>query len=270
MPEDKTAFVITSSAPAADLPLDVIMEHYARFRDAIAGTPHIDTEALPVILANASFVYAFNVFKAISLLLPHLYFEAAASVVRQLWEVSLNLHWVMADADHRASTFCGYTMMEYRKILKRQNGNAILAKFDEATKRFRDQYSFTDRKGKERQYANYSNSSVQQRAEQLGEPWRADYLIVYDLTSMHAHGAPGAILQAIFRRFYSNPDIRERDASALMATVAIKTMMRNVELLASRGIIIDATGARREYDAFLQTLDAHASKITKPQQPPSP
>ncbi len=256
----KTAFVVSPPPPAANLPLDMIMGHYARVRDAIAGTPHIDTEALPIVLANASFVYAFNVFKAISLLLPSLYFEAAAPIVRQLWEVSLNLHWVMADAEQRATTFCGYTMMEYRKILQRQSDAVGLASFDEATKAFQAQYSFKDRSGRDRQYANYSNLSVQQRADQLGEPWSSDYLLIYNLTSMHAHGAPGAILQAIFGRYYSSPDIRERDASALMATIAIKTMMRNVELMASRGIVIDAAGARREYDAFLYSLEEHGSE----------
>jgi len=241
------------------------MEHYARVRDAIASTPHVDTDALPIVLANASFVYAFNVFKAISLLLPSLYFESAAAIVRQLWEVSLNLHWVMADAEQRAIAFCGYTVMEYRKILQRQDGGVRLASFDEATNAFQAQYSFKDRSGKDRQFANYSNMSVQQRADQLGEPWPSDYLHVYNLTSMHTHGAPGAILQAIFRRFYSDRDIREQDASSLMATIAIKTMMRNVELLATRGIIIEATGARREYDAFLHTLEVHANKPAKPQ-----
>ena len=238
----------------------MIMEHYAGVRDAIARTPHIETDALPVVLSNASFVYAFNVFKAIGLLLPGLYFEAAAAIVRQLWEVSLNLHWVMVDADQRATIFCGYTMMEYRKFLQRQNNDVEVASFDEATKAFQAQYSFTDRNGRERKCVNYSNLSVQQRADQLGEPWSWDYLMVYNLTSMHAHGAPGAILQAIFRMYYSNPDTRERDASALAATVAIKTMMRNVELMASQGIVTDATGARREYNAFLQTLEAHGSE----------
>ena len=30
--------------------------------------------------------------------------------------------------------------------------------------------------------------------------------------------------------------------------------------MAGRSIVVDATGARREYDAFLQTLEAHALK----------
>lgn len=256
----KTAFMVTPPPPVANLPLDLIMEHYARVRDAIAGTPHIDTEALPVVLSNATFIYAFNVFKAISLLLPSLYFEAAASIVRQLWEVSLNLHWVMADADQRVTAFCGYTMIEYRKLLQKYNHSANVASFDEATHAFQSQYLFTDRSGKERQYTNYSNLSVQQRADQLGEPWSSDYPLIYGLTSMHAHGAPGAILQSIFRRYYSTPVIRERDDSALMAIVAIKTMMRNVELMASHGIVLDPTGVRQEYEAFIQTLEVHAKE----------
>jgi hypothetical protein len=150
--------------------------------------------------------------------------------------------------------------MEYRKTLHKFNDDTTATSFDAVTRAFQSQYSFTDRKGKRKLYTNYSNLSVQQRADQLGEPWSSDYQLVYDITSMHAHGAPGAILQAIFRRYYSTPNIRERDDSALMAIVAIKTMMRNVELMESHGIVLDSTGVRREYEAFMQTLEAHTKK----------
>jgi len=260
MPDDKTAFIVTTPPPVADLPLDLIMEHYDRIRDAIAGTSHIDTGDLYVVLSNATFIYAFNVFKAISLLLPHLYFEAAAPILRQLWEVSLNLHWVMADKEQRVTQFCGYTMMEYSNILHKFNDSASAASFDTATQKFQAQYLFTDRKGKEKIYANYSNLSVQQRADQLGEPWIFDYQLIYNITSMHAHAAPGAILQSIFRRYYSTPEVRERDDSALMAIVAIKTMMRNVDLLENHGIVLDSTGVRGEYEAFMQTLGRHTKE----------
>ena len=44
-----------------------------------------------------SFVYAFNTYKALGLLLPELYHESGAVVFRQFWEVSLNLHWIERD-----------------------------------------------------------------------------------------------------------------------------------------------------------------------------
>lgn len=260
MKTGKAAFILTGQRPVANLPLDGIMDHYARVRDAIAGTPHIETDTISVVLANASFVYAFNTFKALSLLLPGLYFESAAAVMRQLWEVSLNLHWIALDIDARATAFCGYTIMEYRKTLQRSDDPKTVAAFDAATSNFRAQYSFTDRNGKDKHYSNYANLPIQQRADKLGDPWSSEYACLYSLTSMHAHGAPGAILQSIFRQHYTDPIIRERDSSALTAVMAIKTMVRNVDLLARLAIIIDQTNVRREYAAFLTTLDKHAGK----------
>ena len=253
----KTVFVLAPPAPPANLPLDLIMEHYARIRDAIAGTQQIDTDDLPALLSNATFLYAFNIFKAISLLLPHLYFEAAAPIVRQLWEVSLNLHWVMADPDKRVPAFCGFTLIEYRKILQRQKGDNNLVNFDDATKTFQANYSFINGKGTQKQYSNYSNMSVQQRADQLGEPWGSEYSLIYSLTSMHTHGAPGAIVQSIVKSYYNNPVIREQDSSALMATIAMRIMIRNVKLLSDHGIIVNATEVMQENEAFIQMLKCH-------------
>lgn len=251
----KAAFVVTPPPPVANLPLDEILGHYACIRDAIAAVQHVESESLPVLVANASFGFAFNSFKAINLLLPLLFYEAASPVVRQMWEVSLNSHWMFADADRRVTEFCGYTIMEYRKLLQRQAKGGRLEQFDEAARAFRLKYSFTNRSGKERQYPNYSNLTAEQRARELGEPWRSDYTHIYNLTSMYAHGAPGAILNPVFRSYYGNPKDRERDSSALLAIVAIKTMMLDVELMARHGIVVDPTGPRREYDAFIKTLE---------------
>ncbi len=101
---DEALFVGTPT-PAIPLPLDEILEHYGVIRDALADTPFVESHDLPSLVANTSFVYAFNAYKAVSLLLPELYHESGAVVLRQLWEVSLNLHWVGADPEPRAQDF---------------------------------------------------------------------------------------------------------------------------------------------------------------------
>ena len=67
------------------LPLQEIVRHHAVIRDAIAGTLHIEASDPVTCVANASLVYAFNAYKAIGLLLPELYHESGAAVLRQLW-----------------------------------------------------------------------------------------------------------------------------------------------------------------------------------------
>ena len=77
--------------------LDDVLSQHEAVRDATTERVHgeldIEYEPWPYI-ATLSFTYAFNAFKAGGLLLPQFYCEAAAAVLRQLWEVSLNVHWL--------------------------------------------------------------------------------------------------------------------------------------------------------------------------------
>ncbi|WP_155987088.1 DUF5677 domain-containing protein [Thioalkalivibrio sp. ALE16] len=142
---DETLF-IGNPKPRTALPLDRILEHYAIIRDAIATTEHVVPEDLPSFVVNQSFIYAFNSYKAISLLLPELCHESAAAVMRQLWEGSLNLHWVGVNPGERSRDFCNYTVMEYRKLLKKAEANEQIDNFDEATARFQGRFKYQDKK----------------------------------------------------------------------------------------------------------------------------
>lgn len=75
---DETLFIGANSQLLAHLPLEEILDHHATIRDAIAGTGHIQPDDLASYVANTSFVYAFNTYKAIGLLLPELYHESGA------------------------------------------------------------------------------------------------------------------------------------------------------------------------------------------------
>ncbi|WP_353980478.1 hypothetical protein [Salinicola endophyticus] len=166
---EETLF-IGSPKISVELPLDRILEHYAIIRDAIATTEHIVPEDLPDLLVNQSFIYAFNFYKAISFLLPQFYHEAAAAVVRQLWEVSLNLHGVGIDAEKRSRDFCNYTVMECRKLLSKADASHQIDDFDKATKRFQERFRYQDKRGCNRSYGNFAVARIHDRATELGEP----------------------------------------------------------------------------------------------------
>ena len=251
---DETLFVGWTRHRKGCLPLDTILEHYATIRDAIAGTAHIESHDLPTLVANTSLIYAFNTFKAISLLLHQMYHESGAVVLRQLWEVSLNLHWIGIDPEVRARDFCGFTLLEKRKLIRKSGDSKSLEDFDTATREFQEQFRYDDKRGRTRIQSSFAAANIHDRAGELDEPWISEYELIYDLASMHAHGAPGAILHGMFLAQYPDSDERERDAAAIVAIQAIKVIVRNVQLLVRMNVIPNAIAVLSAYKAFQDTL----------------
>lgn len=257
---NETLFIGSHNPNPTQLPpLSIILDHYAVIRDAIAGTGHIETQDLTTLVANQSLIYAFNTYKAISLLLPHLYHESSAAIFRQLWEVSLNLHWIGGDPATRSQDFCNFTVMEFRKIIKQSGDSISLKDFDEDTAKFQTKFRYRDKNGRNRTHRNFTTTSIYDRAVELGVPWKYEYELVYNLTSLHSHGAPGAVLQGIFRQQYSDSEVRETNSAALIATLAIKVMVRNVQLLVQMNIIPDASSVLAAFDDFQETLTKYGN-----------
>ncbi|MEM1176605.1 MAG: DUF5677 domain-containing protein [Pseudomonadota bacterium] len=263
---DETLFIGTPT-PAIPLPLDEILDHYAVIRDALANTPHIESHDLPTLVANMSFVYGFNAYKAISLLLPELYHESGAVVLRQLWEVSLNLHWVGIDPEPRAQDFCNFTVMEYRKLLQKSGDVTTMQFFDDASERFQANFRYQDGRGRNRTHSNFATSNIHDRAVEIGDPWKREYALVYHLTSMHSHGAPGAVVHGMFQARYPNPEVRERNSAALIAMMAIKIIVRNVELLVRLNIVPDATNVMKAFQAYRATIAPKDDTKTDAEKP---
>ncbi len=250
---DETLFIGAMRGDSRNLSLTGILDHYARIRDAISETGYVQPVELADLVANASFVYAFNSFKAASLLLPELYHESAAVVLRQLWEVSLNLHWISLDPVIRARDFCNFTVMEYRKIIQLGESDE-LSEFDAATNSFQTAFRYQDAQGRERMRTNFAISSVRDRCVELGAPWDQEYVLLYHLTSMHAHGAPGAIVRTVFMRHYTDRAAREENAASLVAVLAIDTIVRDVRLLRKMGVIPNCDAVDAAYAVFQNVL----------------
>ena len=258
---DGTLFVGMSDKLFARFPFEQILVHFANIRDAIAGTQYILPTDLSRTIANASFVYAFNTYKAIGLLLPELYHESGAVLLRQLWEVSLNLHWISEDFENRVRDFCNFTLIEYRNLLKKFGNKEDLRTFDHLSENFQQRFRYRDAKGRNRVHSNFAKKTIYDRAVELGDPWNEEYPLIYNLTSMNAHGAPGAIMYSIFLQNYSFPDIREKNASALIAIYSINTMVRNVLLLKRLSIILDASQVEEIYGLFQSCLGKITANI---------
>ncbi|MEY2518845.1 MAG: hypothetical protein QOF24_604 [Verrucomicrobiota bacterium] len=239
-----TAFIGSKGDGKARLPFEKLLKRYEHLRDATAQTVHGEHATTPELwpfVAIASFSYAFNAYKALGLILPELYHESGAVLLRQLWEASLNLHWIERDPETRAQDFCNYTVIELRKNMQKSGEQSSLASLDAASTRFQSRFRFKDKQGKERIHSSFAGGSVQQRAEELGEPWSADYNLLYHLASMHAHGAPGAVLHPYFVHLSTSPQNKERDSTALIAFLSMKVLVADIHLLVRNGFVADST-----------------------------
>lgn len=254
-----TLFVGTCPDDPVPLPFAELLNHYSDVRDAIARSMHMEHELKPDLgsfISMISFVYAFNTYKAMGLLLPDLHHESGAVVLRQLWEVSVNMHWIERDPTTRAQDFCNFTVMEYRKLIQKSGDSTPLQDFDDATKRFQAKFRYRDSKGRNQKHSVFATKSICDRAHELGDPWKTEYEFVYFLASLHAHGAPGAILQPHFRNHYSAPEIRERNSVSLIAIVAMEVIVRDLHLLGRLGLIQSFEEVDKAYAAFQDTMDS--------------
>ena len=183
-----------------------------------------------------------------------MYHESGAVVLRQLWEVSLNLHWIERDAANRAQDFCNFTVMEYRKLIQKSDDSILLNDFDDATDKFQSKFRYRDGRDRNKTRSSFATKNMHDRAVDLGDPWEPEYKLIYHLTSMHAHGAPGAVLHGIFQQQYSNPEIREQNSASLIAILAANVIVRDVELLARMNIIPDPSSVLKAFDTFQHSI----------------
>lgn len=275
---DETLFVGRLYSREPSFSLNEVLRGHAAVREAVARLVHremgLEWELWPFV-ATLSFVYSFNVYKALGLVLTERYHEAGASLLRQLWETSLNLHWIEQDADARAQDFCNFTVMEYRKILTRraagdldpenQLGSPSLEEFDQTTERFQSKF-FKKSGARTRPHRSFAASNAQERARQLRDPWQSEYGIVYDLTSNHAHGDPGAILRPLFLSDSERREAAEIDATALLAIKSIDLIVRNVHVLSRAGFVDEPT----EVDAAARGIEPTKSNTGEDQNPADP
>lgn len=239
------------------LPFAELLEHHADVRDATARSIHIEHNLaadLQTLVGMHSFVYAFNAYKAIGLILPELYHESGAVVFRQLWEVSLNLHWIECDPSVRAQDFCNFTVMENRKLIQKSGDSSQLQDFDDATNRFQAKFRYRDSKGRNQKHSDFAAKNIHDRAVELGDPWKKEYGLVYHLASLHAHGAPGAVLHAHFQQQYSAPEVRERNAAALIAMLSMNVLVRDLHVLVRMGIIPNCEEVDKAFASFQNTM----------------
>jgi hypothetical protein len=192
--------------------LTSIIDAHNELRDHIAEIVHRENEhQIDPIYAGVlvqSFVFCFNTYKSLGLIIPEYYYEQACGLFRVLWEATLNLAWVTRDPLPRAKLYCQFTVVEKRKFFLLKVGDAkrrrdsevlksaekSLLEFDAAYGHVIEDYRFEDRKGKKKIRSRFSGPTIEQTANELGGEWEKEYREVYPLLSFYTHATPGAIL----------------------------------------------------------------------------
>jgi hypothetical protein len=144
--------------------------------------------------------------------------------------------------------------MEYRKFIQKSGDSSPLQDFDDATMRFQERFHYRDNRGRNQKHNAFALKNIYNRAEELGEPWKREYELVYNLASLHAHGAPGAILQQYFRQYYSAPEVRERNSVCLIAILSIIILLRDLHLLVRLGVIPNCDEVEMAFASFQNTI----------------
>jgi hypothetical protein len=68
---------------------------------------------------------------------------------------------------------------------------------------------------------------------------------------MHAHGAPGAVLHQHFVQHSRSPETREKDSTALIAYLSMKTIVDDVHLLVRQGFAADSEKIDAVFESVL-------------------
>ena len=144
--------------------------------------------------------------------------------------------------------------MEYRNLLQKSGDSTPLQDFDDATMKFQKRFHYRDNRGRNQKHNVFALKNIYDRAEELGEPWKREYELVYYLASLHAHGAPGAILQPYFRQYYSAPEVRERNSVCLIAILSINILLRDLHLLVHLGLIPSCDEVEMVFASFQNTI----------------
>jgi hypothetical protein len=181
-------------------------------RDHIAEIVHREhehaIEPLYAAVLMHSFIFCFNTYKSIGILLPEYYYEQASGLFRVLWEATLNLAWVTKDPLSRTKLYCQFTVVEKRKFFvfkvsdaKRRRDSKSLATAEAKLRDFDAEYGHVvedyrskDKKGKVKVRSRFSGPTIEQTAYDLGGEWEKEYRELYPLLSFYTHATPGAVL----------------------------------------------------------------------------
>lgn len=199
------------------------------------------------------FLRGVNILKAVHILCDQGHWEMASGLGRQLFELVLNAEWMEAQDDREAATlrFAHYGLLQalasYLETLRdtKSSGRAV----DEvAAEKFRDYIesgTFSDfgvqrqADGSYRFARTWNGLNARRMAEASGERMRMrQYRMLFVRWSEEAHGAPGALVPAMFRP--SGPDwvqqaLLQDESAIAQLIVVVVTLFQELDYFLPSG-----------------------------------
>lgn len=191
----------------------VLVEVPSAAEEAVFAMPLPENEALRRLTTfdTALLVRGSNALKAVRLLCEQAHWEFAASVVRQLFEMVINMEHLGSRPDRDAAMFRFSKFGLYQTVLRehmhllydRKTGHAIDSERLTVLEQMLDQtfpeFRRVDESGKLRVAPSWSGHSARRLAEMSGHRLRLNqYELMFAAWSEQAHAAPAALVDSIF------------------------------------------------------------------------
>lgn len=211
----------------------------------------------------------FNTYKSILLLLGERFSESGNIMYRNLWEVSLILHWIAKDYPRRVKDYLDFSSVEFRSVVKLSGNRDDIDLYDSLTAKFQEKFvKSKPNSGKRTLSDNFTNKSIHDRAQELGQPWIDEYSLIYKLTSMYAHGAPAAIIHSIKQATFDCGEIEDNNQCSRIAILCARLMSRNANTLKSMQVIEETKSISLPMvglELFLEEFESNNNR-TKPKK----
>lgn len=196
-------------------------------------------EEKPLVMFDASaLLRASNSLKAVRLLCEEAHWEFAAPILRQLFELVINMEYLAAQQDRQASIFRyskygllqevrhQYLNLLYDQKTGRQVDSERLAVLEQMLQLSFPEFRTVDGKGRVHWSPSWSGHSARYLAEQSNHRLRIDqYELLFSTWSEQAHGAPTTLLENMFPPGLSPDHVVAADDVEIVQTVMTAVML---------------------------------------------
>lgn len=175
-----------------------------------------------------------NALKAVRLLCEQAHWEFAAGVVRQLFELVLNMEYLgtLPDRDAAIFRYAKYGLLQKVRhqhlnlLYNQKTGRPIdeerLATLAQMLEQTFPEFRSVDDKGKVHWHKTWSGHTARYLAEKSTHPRREDqYYLMFVTWSEQAHGAPAALMENLFPRVAAVEDVVAEDDARIAETVTM-------------------------------------------------
>ena len=177
-----------------------------------------------------------STFNAIYFILRCELIHQASSHVRLFCESLITLKFISLDPQIRSEQFWGYSDIEAYKIaqafldLEKEKAKEVHVKkmetlFNTLREKYESAkrlYSFTDKKGRKRQFKNWCNKTIANQAAECGPEFKRLYDLVYKQMSSYIHGSAWSLRrQYSYSRAYYNSHTVLNDIATIVRTALV-------------------------------------------------